>query len=165
MPDSGGRSLSARPADDQKLDPGYSGTCRDPCHIRLLFVNDVRRDICSETGSLAPAPSATQPGQCSHSGIARGSPAFFSLYLRALSTVAGGEPGGQTRPEPGDVPGVRVIVSQAGFPGPGCTLARASRDTAPAEGGRPIGLRRGPMLSPSPSVVVRARVGHPGYPA
>ena len=39
MPDSGGRSLSARPAYDQKLDPGYSGTCRDPSHIRFMFAH------------------------------------------------------------------------------------------------------------------------------
>ena len=39
MPDSGGRSLSARPAYDQKLDPGYSGTCRDPSNIRRMFAH------------------------------------------------------------------------------------------------------------------------------
>ena len=72
-----------------------------------------------------PTLSATQSLQCSHYGIARGSPPFFSLYLRVLSTVAGGEPGGQTRPGPGDVPGVRVIVSRAGFPGPGCVIGKS----------------------------------------
>ena len=116
-------------------------------------------------GFAGDCPPATQSQPCSHSGIVRGSPPFFSLYLRALSTVAGGEPGGQTRPGQDDAPGVRVIVSRAGFPGPGCALVRASRNTAPVESGRQIGLRRGPMLSPSPSVVVPARIGHAGYPA
>ena len=117
-----------------------------------------------ETGSLGTAPTATQSLQCSHSGTTRGFPPFSRCFLGNCTAL--GRAAEEVRRVRGEVAAdVRVIVSRARFPGPGCAVASASRDTAPAEGGRQIGLQRGPMLSPSPAVVVRARVGHPGYPA
>ena len=77
----------------------------------------VRLPTC-ETGSRETAPSATQSRGCSHSGIAPGLTAGFSLDVGRFRRWRKGRR--ESRRVWGDVAaGVRVIVSRARFRGPG----------------------------------------------
>ena len=78
-----------------------------------------------ETGSLGTARSATQPGRCSHSGIAPGLIAGFSLYLGRFQRPR--EERRRNKGWPGRHGGrCGGIVSQAAFRGPGWTLPAVS---------------------------------------
>ena len=71
---------------------GPERRCRGFNNLRALA------QIRSETGSLETAPSATQSCRCSHSGIARSSFPFFSLFLGRLHRSREGCQGSETRP-------------------------------------------------------------------
>ena len=102
-----------------QMDPGLSlslGRRRRGCNNPRAFARNRR-----ETGSLGTAPSATQSRRCSNSGIVQGQPWVFRGF-QAIS--AGAERGAEKgRRGWGEVAaGVLVIVSRAGFRGPGWAL-------------------------------------------
>ena len=74
--------------------------------------------IRGETGSLAPAPTATQSCRCSHSGIALGRPQVFPWISGDFSGL-GRRSGAAGRVRGGVASGVWAIVSRARFRGPG----------------------------------------------
>ena len=131
MPDSGGRSLSARPGLRSKIlirdIPGLAGIhpTFDLCSSIGMWAGNRR-----ETGSLATAPTATQSRGCSHSGIAPGLTAVFSLYVGRFRRSWEKRRRNEGRPRrggsrsAGDRLGSRVSWSGVGAPG---TPARGRR--------------------------------------
>ena len=101
-----------------------------------------------ETGSLGTAPTATQSGRCSHSGIARSSFPLFSLFLGRLHRSREGCQGSETRPGRGGsrCPGDR-LASPVPWSGVGESLApprgRRTSDRASARPNTvPLPVRR-----------------------
>ena len=169
MPDSGGRSLSTRPAYDQKLDPGYAGTCRDPSHIRRMFAHRHVGGNPSRDGFARDCPPRHPVAWVLALRDRSGAHRRFLVVCGALSAVAEEAPEKRGTTEARWQPVCKRSSREPGF----VVRGGRSRDTRPrkADGGsdlrpaeccRPGESARGLDPSYIPSAVIVKSLVHRG---
>ena len=130
-----------------------AGHSRDPSSTRLLFACRRARRVRSRLPPPPPSPADDRtPGSLGRN------PEFF-LWMPG-DFDGRGRGAEKTRHVWSEVAaGVRMIVSRAGFRGPGGAHVRASRDTPPTDGGSGLGTAQ---CCRPPRQSLRPRESHPG---
>ena len=129
----GGTDAARQDTPPEPVKEFEAGHSRDPSNIRLLFACRRARRV----RSRLPPPPPSLAGARAPGSLGDG-PEFFPWISGNFSSRGRGAE--KTRHVWSEVAaGVRMIVSRAGFRGPGGAHVRASRDTPPTDGGSGLG--------------------------
>ena len=149
----GGTDAARQDTPPEPVKEFEAGHSRDPSNIRLLFAYRRARRVRSRLRPPPPSPADARTPR----SLGR-NPEFF-LWMPG-DFDGRGRGAEKTRHVWSEVAaGVRMIVSRAGFRGPGGAHVRASRDTPPTDGGSGLGTAQ---FCRPPRQSLRPRESHPG---